>query len=111
MVCCPAQDLEKPEQMYRKLGAKLVVGMPFKDQACSDTLVLSEIPPAYDTDKRRALARLQVIILENVHRLSHDLLDMQGTVCMSTPGNDRVVMQCCSTVDALVSAEAQSCSA
>ena len=54
------QDLEKPEQMYRKLGAKLVVGMPFKDQACSDTLVLPQVPPASDTDKRRALARLQV---------------------------------------------------
>jgi (E)-4-hydroxy-3-methylbut-2-enyl-diphosphate synthase len=46
--------------MYRKLGAKLVVGMPFKDQACSDTLVLPQVPPASDTDKRRALARLQV---------------------------------------------------
>ena len=63
MTECPTahlQDLEKPEQMYRKLGAKLVVGMPFKDQACSDTLVLPEVPPASNTDKRRALARLQV---------------------------------------------------
>lgn len=46
--------------MYKKLGAKLVVGMPFKDQACSDTLVLHQVPPASDTQKRRALARLQV---------------------------------------------------
>ena len=82
MACCSAQDLEKPEQMYRKLGAKLVVGMPFKDQACSDTLVLSEIPPASNTDKRRALARLQVTVLEPFLRNSHDLLDMQGTACM-----------------------------
>ena len=58
------QDLEKPEQMYRKLGAKLVVGMPFKDQACSDTLVLPEIPSASETDKRRALARLQVRVCQ-----------------------------------------------
>ena len=58
----PMQDLEKPEQMYRKLGAKLVVGMPFKDQACSDTLVLPEVPAASDTAKRRALARLQVCL-------------------------------------------------
>ena len=56
----PEQDLEKPEQTYRKLGAKLVVGMPFKDQATSDTLILRETPPASDKDKRRALARLQV---------------------------------------------------
>ena len=60
MHVCAMQDLEKPEQMYKKLGAKLVVGMPFKDQACSDTLVLPEVPAASDTDKRRALARLQV---------------------------------------------------
>ena len=53
------QDLERPEAMYRKLGAKLVVGMPFKDQACSDTLLLPELPPASDKDGRRALARLQ----------------------------------------------------
>ena len=89
MACCSAQDLEKPEQMYRKLGAKLVVGMPFKDQACSDTLVLSEIPPASDTDKRRALARLQVILLGNVLINSHDLLDMQGTGCTGMPSDNR----------------------
>lgn len=45
---------------YRKLGAKLVVGMPFKDQATSDTLLLPQPPAASDTDKRRALTRLQV---------------------------------------------------
>ena len=88
--CCTAQDLEKPEQMYKKLGAKLVVGMPFKDQACSDTLILSEVPPASDTDKRRALARLQVIVQENVLRNSHDPLDMHGTGWTDTPSNDRV---------------------
>ncbi|CAK0779583.1 hypothetical protein CVIRNUC_004810 [Coccomyxa viridis] len=71
------KDLEKPEQMYRKLGAKLVVGMPFKDQACSDTLVLSEIPPASDTDKRRALARLQEVgvhVIAPAQALQTDLL-------------------------------------
>ena len=47
--------------MYRKLGAKLVVGMPFKDQATSDTLLLAELPPASQPDQRRALARLQVL--------------------------------------------------
>ena len=54
------QELEKPEVTYRKLGAKLVVGMPFKDQATSDTLLMPEVPPSSDKDKRRALARLQV---------------------------------------------------
>ncbi len=56
----PAQDLERPELTYRKLGAKLVVGMPFKDQATSDTLLMREVPPSSEPDKRRALARLQV---------------------------------------------------
>jgi hypothetical protein len=36
-----------------------VVGMPFKDQATSDTLLLPALPPSSDTSKRRALARLQ----------------------------------------------------
>lgn len=54
------QDLESPEQMYRKLGAKMVVGMPFKDQATSDTLFLPQIPPSSDKNGRRALKRLQV---------------------------------------------------
>ncbi len=53
------QDLEAPEQMYRKLGAKMVVGMPFKDQATSDTLYMAQIPPSSDKTGRRALKRLQ----------------------------------------------------
>lgn len=44
--------------MYRKLGAKLVVGMPFKDLATSDTLLLQKLPT--DEEGRRALTRLQV---------------------------------------------------
>ena len=54
------QDLETPEQTYRKLGAKLVVGMPFKDLATSDTLYMPHIPPSSDKEGRRALRRLQV---------------------------------------------------
>jgi len=54
------QDLDNPEQMYRKLGAKMVVGMPFKDQATSDTLYMLQIPPSSDKNGRRALKRLQV---------------------------------------------------
>jgi hypothetical protein len=54
------QDLERPELMYRKLGAKLVVGMPFKDLATSDTLILPEVPSSSQPETRRALARLQV---------------------------------------------------
>ena len=55
------QDLENPEQMYRALGCKMVVGMPFKDQATSDTLYMTQIPPSSDKNGRRALKRLQVL--------------------------------------------------
>ena len=54
------QDLKTPEQLYRKLGCKLAVGMPFKDIATSDTLYLPRLPPADDKEARRALIRLQV---------------------------------------------------
>ena len=59
-LCARLQDLEAPEQTYRKLGAKLVVGMPFKDLATSDTLYMAQIPPSSDKNARRALKRLQV---------------------------------------------------
>eukprot|EP00884_Botryococcus_braunii_P018770 jgi/Botrbrau1/5577/Bobra.97_2s0008.1 len=57
----PLEELKQPELLYRKLGAKLVVGMPFKDLATSDTLMLPEVPPSSDVEGRRALARLQEV--------------------------------------------------
>ncbi|GBF87360.1 hypothetical protein Rsub_00071 [Raphidocelis subcapitata] len=59
--------LSSPEALYRKLGAKLVVGMPFKDIATSDAIFMRELPPAGDKDARRALRRLQEI---GVHVIS-----------------------------------------
>ena len=38
----------RPEELYRQLGAKLVVGMPFKDVATVDSLYLPEVDPAMD---------------------------------------------------------------
>jgi (E)-4-hydroxy-3-methylbut-2-enyl-diphosphate synthase len=46
--------------MYRALGCKLAVGMPFKDLATSDSLFLRDIPAADDKDARLALSRLAV---------------------------------------------------
>ena len=63
-----AQDLERPEATYRALGAKLIVGMPFKDQATSDSLLLPRVPPAADRNARRALARLQARHTARVRR-------------------------------------------
>ena len=56
----PPQDLKKPELLYKSLGAKLAVGMPFKDIATSDSILLREVPPAADAEARRALRRLAV---------------------------------------------------
>ncbi|KAK9843665.1 hypothetical protein WJX81_001770 [Elliptochloris bilobata] len=55
------EDLAAPEATYRALGAKLIVGMPFKDQATSDSLLLPRVPPSADHGARRALARLQEV--------------------------------------------------
>lgn len=57
-------DLKNAEVLYKKLGCKLVVGMPFKDIATSDAIIMNELPPAADKDARRALKRLQDV---NVH--------------------------------------------
>lgn len=51
-------DLANPEILYSKIGAKMVVGMPFKDIATSDTLFMREIPAADDETARQALRRL-----------------------------------------------------
>ena len=55
------KELEQPELLYRKLGAKLAVGMPFKDIATSDSIIMYSIPPSSDINGRRALARLQEV--------------------------------------------------
>ncbi|GIL68785.1 hypothetical protein Vafri_22024 [Volvox africanus] len=54
-------DLKQPEFTYKRLGAKLAVGMPFKDIATSDSIVMREIPPSSDKEGRRALRRLQEV--------------------------------------------------
>ncbi len=46
--------------MYRALGCKMAVGMPFKDLATSDSLFLRDVPPADDKSARTALRRLAV---------------------------------------------------
>lgn len=54
-----AADLARPEHLYRALGAKLAVGMPFKDIATADSILLREVPAASAADQRTALRRLQ----------------------------------------------------
>lgn len=60
LLAAAMQDLKSPEAMFRALGAKLAVGMPFKDIATSDSILLREVPAAEDAEARRALRRLAV---------------------------------------------------
>eukprot|EP00798_Chlamydomonas_sp_ICE-L_P027677 gene27677-7318_t len=60
-------DLKQPELLYSKLGCKLAVGMPFKDIATSDCIIMPKLPPADASEARKALKRLQEV---TVHVLS-----------------------------------------
>eukprot|EP01042_Synura_sphagnicola_P008463 gene8463-10848_t len=55
------EDLRYPNQLYVSLGAKTVVGLPFKDIATSDSIYLPEVPPVEDAASRRTLKRLQEV--------------------------------------------------
>jgi (E)-4-hydroxy-3-methylbut-2-enyl-diphosphate synthase len=55
------RELSQPEMLYRKLGCKLAVGMPFKDIATSDTIIMYDLPRSDDADACRALRRLQEV--------------------------------------------------
>ncbi|KAA3468804.1 4-hydroxy-3-methylbut-2-en-1-yl diphosphate synthase (ferredoxin), chloroplastic [Gossypium australe] len=46
-------QLKAPELLYKSLAAKLVVGMPFKDLATVDSIILRELPPVDDADAVR----------------------------------------------------------
>jgi len=54
-------DLQTPERLYRNIGAKLVVGMPFKDIATSDSIYLPTVPEVDDKTTRRSIKRLQEV--------------------------------------------------
>jgi len=54
-------DLAAPDALYKKLGFKTAVGMPFKDIATSDSIVLLEAPAASDETARTALRRMQEV--------------------------------------------------
>ena len=69
----PLELLNDPVSLYRSLGAKMAVGLPFKDISTSDTLLMSDLPPSDDIERRRALKRLQEV---GVHIIADaDVLD------------------------------------
>jgi len=46
------------QYLYNELGCKTAVGMPFKDIATSDSILLRELPPSSNVAARSALRRL-----------------------------------------------------
>ncbi|XP_050203714.1 4-hydroxy-3-methylbut-2-en-1-yl diphosphate synthase (ferredoxin), chloroplastic [Mercurialis annua] len=66
-------QLKVPELLYKSLAAKLVVGMPFKDLATVDSILLRELPPVDDSDARLALKRLVDISMGVITPLSEQL--------------------------------------
>ncbi|GAX73157.1 hypothetical protein CEUSTIGMA_g610.t1 [Chlamydomonas eustigma] len=78
-------ELKQPEVLYKKLGAKLVVGMPFKEIATADTILMRDIPPSSDAEGRRALRRLQEVtvhVIAPADKLASDPLP--GAVTLHT---------------------------
>lgn len=47
--------------LYKELGFKTAVGMPFKDIATSDSLFIRNLPPADDSNARAALRRMMEV--------------------------------------------------
>jgi len=53
------QAFANPDKLYADLGAKFVLGLPFKDIATSDSIILNELPEASDAATMIAIKRLQ----------------------------------------------------
>ncbi|XP_038895330.1 4-hydroxy-3-methylbut-2-en-1-yl diphosphate synthase (ferredoxin), chloroplastic [Benincasa hispida] len=66
-------QLKMPELLYKSLAAKLVVGMPFKDLATVDSILLRELPSVDDADARLALKRLIDMSMGVITPLSEQL--------------------------------------
>ncbi|XP_077225533.1 4-hydroxy-3-methylbut-2-en-1-yl diphosphate synthase (ferredoxin), chloroplastic-like isoform X1 [Tasmannia lanceolata] len=66
-------QLKTPELLYKSIAAKLVVGMPFKDLATVDSILVRELPPVEDIDSRLALKRLIDISMGVLTPLSEQL--------------------------------------
>ncbi|RXI04571.1 hypothetical protein DVH24_038845 [Malus domestica] len=66
-------QLKTPELLYKSLATKLVLGMPFKDLATVDSILLRQLPPVDDADSRLALKRLIDVSMGVITPLSEQL--------------------------------------
>ncbi|WOG87586.1 hypothetical protein DCAR_0206816 [Daucus carota subsp. sativus] len=67
-------QIKTPELLYRSLAAKLIVGMPFKDLATVDSILLRELPALDDNESRLALKRLIDVSMGVIAPLSEQLI-------------------------------------
>lgn len=67
------EQLKNPELLYKSLATKLIVGMPFKDLATVDTILLRELPPIEDKQARLAIKRLIDVSMGVLTPLSEQL--------------------------------------
>ncbi|KAL1827644.1 hypothetical protein ACET3Z_006056 [Daucus carota] len=67
-------QIKTPELLYRSLAAKLIVGMPFKDLATVDSILLRELPALDDNESRLALKRLIDVSMGVITPLSEQLI-------------------------------------
>ena len=78
-----AKELREPNTLYNALGCKTVVGLPFKDIATSDTLLLREPPALDDEVARRTLKRLMdVAVLPIVPAAALAKAPIEGAVAL-----------------------------
>ncbi|GAB5357471.1 hypothetical protein AAMO2058_000377600 [Amorphochlora amoebiformis] len=51
--------LSTPDKLYTDLGCKMVLGLPFKDIATTDSILLTSVPPVDNTEAWTSIKRLQ----------------------------------------------------
>lgn len=76
-------ELKNPDAFYRALGSKMVVGMPFKDIATSDSIFMPELPAVDDKAARKVLKRLQdvnVVVMAPLAELQKNPIDRSVAV-------------------------------
>ncbi|GFQ00270.1 4-hydroxy-3-methylbut-2-en-1-yl diphosphate synthase chloroplastic [Phtheirospermum japonicum] len=83
-------QLKAPELLYKSLAAKLIVGMPFKDLATVDSILLRELPAEDDKD---ALTKplpnaLVMVTLNELSTGAHKLLPEGTRLVVSVRGDE-----------------------
>ncbi|BBH04962.1 4-hydroxy-3-methylbut-2-enyl diphosphate synthase [Prunus dulcis] len=83
-------QLKTPELLYKSLAAKLVVGMPFKDLATVDSILLRQLPPVDDNDSlTKPLPNAMVLVnLKELSTGAYKLLPEGTRLVVSVRGDE-----------------------